>query len=85
MCIAIGELVISTSPNAEVDLDGALQGRANGKGALTLKSKPGPHAQKVTLSGKKDFQQSVTLVARQTTKVEARLPDVIASAHRSVP
>jgi len=72
----IGELVISTSPNSEVYLDGALQGRADAQGGLTLKSKLGPHALKVTLSGKKDFEQSVTLVAQQTTSIQARLLDV---------
>jgi serine protease Do len=41
-----------------------------------LKVKPGIHALKVSLTGKKDFQHSVTLATRQTTKLEARLEDI---------
>jgi formylglycine-generating enzyme required for sulfatase activity len=67
------ELVVTTSPGAAVYLDGALQGRANPQGELAAKARPGAHALKVLLKGKKDFEQSVTLAARQTTKIEARL------------
>jgi hypothetical protein len=72
----LGELVITTSPSAEVYLDGALQGRANAQGELTIKAKLGGHALKVTLAGKKNFEQNVTLAARQATQVEARLADL---------
>jgi formylglycine-generating enzyme required for sulfatase activity len=70
------ELVVATSPDAEVYLDGELKGHADGRGELAIKSKPGAHAVKVSLKGKKDFEQSVTLAARQTTKIEARLEDL---------
>jgi len=69
------ELVVTTSPNAEVYLDGELQGRANAQGELALKAKLGTHALKVTLAGKKDFEQSVTLASVQAAKIEARLVD----------
>jgi formylglycine-generating enzyme required for sulfatase activity len=70
------ELVVTTSPDAEVYLDGALHGRAEPQGQLAVKAKPGAHALKVSLKGKKDFEQSVTLAPRQTTKIEARLEDL---------
>jgi formylglycine-generating enzyme required for sulfatase activity len=73
------DLVVGTSPNAEVYLDGELQGRANAQGELALKAKLGAHALKVTLAGKKDFEQSITLAARQATKIEARLEDLAPS------
>ncbi|MFZ0963791.1 MAG: SUMF1/EgtB/PvdO family nonheme iron enzyme [Terriglobia bacterium] len=70
------ELTVTTSPNAEVYLDGKLQGHADAQGELTLKSKPGAHQIKVLLAGKKDFEQNLALAARQTTRIEARLGDV---------
>jgi formylglycine-generating enzyme required for sulfatase activity len=70
-----GNLVIETSPDAEVYLDGELQGRANAQGQLALKPKLGAHALKVTLKGKKDFEQSVTLAGLQAVEIEARLAD----------
>jgi formylglycine-generating enzyme required for sulfatase activity len=76
---ATAQLVITTSPSAEVYLDGAPQGPANGQGELTMKAKLGAHALKVTLAGKKDFEQSITLAGRQATKIEARLADLATS------
>jgi formylglycine-generating enzyme required for sulfatase activity len=73
------ELLVVTSPDAEVYLDGALHGRADAQGQLALKARPGAHALKVSLKGKKDFEQSVTLAVRQTTRIEARLEDLAGS------
>jgi formylglycine-generating enzyme required for sulfatase activity len=70
------QLEIETSPNAEVYLDGQLVGQANAQGELTIKSKLGTHALKVSLAGKKDFQQSVTLASAEARKIEARLVDL---------
>jgi formylglycine-generating enzyme required for sulfatase activity len=70
------DLAVVTSPNAEVYLDGQLQGRANAQGELRLRSKPGTHALKISLRDKKDFEQSETLASRQTTRVEATLVDI---------
>jgi formylglycine-generating enzyme required for sulfatase activity len=70
------ELVVTTSPNAEVYLDGQLVGRANAQGELTIKSKLGTHALKVSLKGKKDFEQSITLASAEARKFEARLIDL---------
>ena len=69
-------LAVVTSPGAEIYLDGALQGKASNQGELAVNARPGPHALKVVLKGKKDFAQSVTLVAGQATKTEARLEDL---------
>lgn len=73
---AWGELIVATSPNAEVYLDGAPQGRADGQGALTIKAARGNHILKVSLKGKKDFERNVTVVGRQTTKIEAHLVEI---------
>ena len=70
------EVTIVTSPNAEVYLDGTLHGRANAQGELVVKSKPGMHAVKISLTGKKDNQREVTFVAGTANKVEALLEDV---------
>jgi hypothetical protein len=72
---AAAELVVITSANADVYLDGTLQGHADAQGTLTVKSAFGTHALKVSMAGKKDFQQSVSLAAKQTTRIEARLQD----------
>ena len=67
------ELVVATSPGADVSLDGALQGRADSHGELTAKLEPGIYTLKISQTGKKDFEQSVTLVARQATIIDAGL------------
>jgi hypothetical protein len=69
------QLEVTTSPNAEVYLDGRLLGRADGDGRLAANFKPGTHALKVTLAGKQDFEQKVTLIARQVNKLPAVLAD----------
>jgi len=69
------ELVVETSPNAEVYLDGELKGRANAQGELAVKSKLGAHTLKVSLARKKDFEKRVTLAGGQGAKIEARLED----------
>jgi hypothetical protein len=73
---AAADLDVVTLANAEVYLDGQLQGHADAQGELAVKSVLGPHALKVSLSGKKDFEQTVSLTAKQTTKVEAHLEDL---------
>jgi formylglycine-generating enzyme required for sulfatase activity len=73
---ATAEIVVVTSPNAEVYLDGELKGRANAQGELAMKAKLGAHALKVSLARKKDFEQSVTLAGGQAAKIEARLADL---------
>jgi formylglycine-generating enzyme required for sulfatase activity len=74
------EVVVTTSPNAEVFVDGEPQGHANAQGDLAMKVKLGTHTLKVSLAGEKAFEQSVTLAVQQTTKIEARLGDVAPTA-----
>jgi formylglycine-generating enzyme required for sulfatase activity len=74
---ATAQLVVETSPNAEVYLDSELQGHADAQGELTMKAKLGAHTLKVTLAGKKDFEQSVTLASVQATRVEAQLAELL--------
>ena len=73
------QLVVETAPNAEVYLDSKLQGHANAQGELTMKAKLGAHVLKVTLAGKKDFEQSVTVASVKATKVEVRLAGLFAA------
>ena len=73
---ATAQLVVETSPNAEVFLDGESEGHADAQGELTLNASRAAHKLKVSLAGKKDFEQSVTFAAQQTTRIEARLNDL---------
>jgi hypothetical protein len=73
---AAAELVVVTSPNAGVYWDDQLEGHADAQGNLTVKSALGTHLLKVSMPGKKDFQQSISLAAKQGTRIEARLEDV---------
>lgn len=73
------DLAVTTSPNAEVYLDGQLHGQAGAQGEFVLKVKPGTHALKITLAGKKDFEQGITLTERQVAHVEAGLVDLTGS------
>jgi formylglycine-generating enzyme required for sulfatase activity len=70
------QLVVATSPNAEVTVDGEIAGRASAQGRLTVQVKPGPHALRVSLEGKKEFEKWLTLAPRETTKIEAALTDL---------
>jgi len=79
------ELLVETSPNAQVFLDGNLQGQADAQGVLTFRAKLGAHALKVSLAGKQDFAQSVTAVERQSTRVVAQLVDIVGSVRAKAP
>jgi formylglycine-generating enzyme required for sulfatase activity len=69
------EFAVETSPGAEVYLDGVLQGKAGTEGELKMTAPPGDHALKVSLQGKKAFEQKVALTAGKATRMEARLED----------
>jgi sulfatase modifying factor 1 len=69
------QLVVGTSPGAQVYLDGILRGQADAQGQLTLSLPPGSHALTVELAGKKDFAQIVTLASGQANKIQAGLVD----------
>lgn len=76
------ELIVVTSPDADVSLDGTSQGRADSQGQLAIKAMPGIHGLKVTHDGKKAFELNVNLVGGQTARVDASLAD--AGAHIEV-
>jgi formylglycine-generating enzyme required for sulfatase activity len=69
-------LAVATSADAEVYLDGVLKGRASLQGELTIRANPGVHTLRVSLKGKKDYEQQVTLVGGQTANVQATLADL---------
>ena len=71
-----GDLAVVTLPGAQVYLDGELQGTAGAQGEIDLKPRPGAHAVKVSLKGKKDFEQTVIIAAGQGSRIEARLEDM---------
>jgi formylglycine-generating enzyme required for sulfatase activity len=71
-----GELVVVTSPNAEVYLDGELVGRTNPDGEVTVTVKLGTHTLKVTHADKKDFVRTFTLTSANAVRMEVKLEDV---------
>jgi hypothetical protein len=70
------ELVVATSPGAELYLDGVSQGKVGAQRELAMRTRPGPHALKVSLEGKKDFERNVMLAAQQPMRIEAQLEDI---------
>jgi len=74
-----GIVQIQTSPGAEVYLDNARRGVADSNGRIVLRDvTPGAHELRVTLAGKRDHEQRVTVVAGQTAAVTAALADLTA-------
>lgn len=72
----MADLLVEASPGAQVYWDGQLLGPADSQGEFRIKTKFGSHALKVTLAGKKDIEQNITLEARQSTQIQARLADL---------
>ncbi len=72
---ATAKLAVVTSPEAGVYLDGEFQGRTDARGELEIKSRLGTHALKISLKGKKNFEQSVTIPGGQATQISAQLMD----------
>ena len=71
------QIVVETSPNAEVYFDDQYTGRASPEGRLVIGNpKPGERNLRVSLAGKKDFQRKVTVVAGQVTKITVVLADL---------
>ncbi len=57
------EIVVQTSPNAEVYLDDQFAGRASPEGRLVIANpKPGAHSLRVSLPGKQEFKQNVSWI-----------------------
>jgi formylglycine-generating enzyme required for sulfatase activity len=70
------QLTVVTSPFAEVYLDGEPVGKAGPEGYLAMEVKAGGHKLKVSLKGKKDLAQGITLAAPQGTRIEAPLENL---------
>jgi serine/threonine-protein kinase len=71
------QIVVQTSPNAQVYLDDTFKGQVGRKGRLVIDDpKPGDHALRVSLAGKKDYEQRVTVAAGQVATITATLADV---------
>jgi len=71
------EIVIQTSPSAEVYVDEQFVGRASPQGRLAVPNpRPGDHALRVALAGKQDYQQQVKVTAGETSNVRAALADI---------
>ena len=82
---ATAEVLVETAPNAQVFLDGDLQGAADAQGVLEFQSKLGAHTIKVSLAGRRDFEQGVTVEEGQSTRVVATLADLIGSLQVKAP
>jgi hypothetical protein len=72
----VAEVTVATSPGAKIYLDGELRGNAGPQGEFSLSAKPGSHALKVTLEGKKDFEQTISVAGGSTNKLTATLNDL---------
>jgi len=68
------QLVIQTSSSAEVYLDDIFRGKASSEGRLVIDNpQPREHALRVSLAGKRESRQNVTIVAGQETRIEVLL------------
>jgi formylglycine-generating enzyme required for sulfatase activity len=68
------QIVVQTSPNAEVYFDDEHRGRASAQGRLVVTNpKPREHNVRVSLAGEKDFSQTVNVSSGQETRLEAGL------------
>jgi TonB family protein len=81
-----GRIVIQTSPNAHVYLNGVFKGQARPQGRMVIEDvKPGFLALRVSLEGKQDYEQKVAVLAGQEVLVAAQLEDVVPPKEVVVP
>ena len=77
------QIVVQTSPNAEVYL--TFKGKASAQGRLVIDNlKPGEHALRIALGGKKDYERQVNAAAGQVTKVDAVSKEVPIAAPTTI-
>ena len=70
------EVIVETTPRAEIFQDEPLRGEAPANGALFIhNAKPGEHMLRVTFSGKEPFTKKVIVSAGMTVCVRAALVD----------
>jgi Tfp pilus assembly protein PilF len=73
---ATAQIVVQTSPNAQVYLDESSKGRANGLGRLVInRLDVGDHILRVSLAGKKDYEERVVVAAGQQALFDVTLAD----------
>jgi len=71
------QIIIQTSPNAHVYLDDVLKGQANAEGRLVIENpKPGEHTLRISLTGRRNHEQKVTVTAGQVEKITAVLAEL---------
>jgi formylglycine-generating enzyme required for sulfatase activity len=74
------EIIVQTSPDAQVYLDDSFKGEASPEGRLVIDNpQPGGHSLRVTLAGKKNYEQQITVAAGQTANIQAALADLAGS------
>jgi len=74
--VSPAQIVVQTSTNAQVYLDDTFKGQVGRKGRLVIEDlKAGDHVLRVSLAGKKDFEQRVTVAAGQVATITATLAD----------
>jgi len=70
------EIDVQTSPGAEVYVDDQFEGRAGPEGRVVVPNpRPGDHTLRVSLAGKRDYEQKVTVAAGENSSVQAALAD----------
>jgi len=79
------DVALGTEPNAQVFLDGNLMGQADAKGELEFRALVGNHTLKVSLVGKQDFAQPITLAQGPPIRVVAPLADLAGSLRVKAP
>jgi formylglycine-generating enzyme required for sulfatase activity len=74
------QIVVQTSPGAQIYLDDTFKGQASSEGRLVMaNAAAGEHTLRVSLAGKKDYEKPVTVVAGQVTNIQATLADLAGS------
>jgi formylglycine-generating enzyme required for sulfatase activity len=72
-----GSIRVRTLAGAEVILDSSSQGMADASGQLVVQEvAPGSHQLRVRAQGKREFRQSITVLAGQEAGIEARLENL---------
>ena len=70
------EVLIETSPRAEVFLDDVLMGKATSTGSLAIhNANPGPHVLRVAASGKHPLTRKIAVAPGKINRIRAELED----------
>ncbi len=75
------QIVVETSPAAQVYLDDAFKGQASPQGRLVIESaRPGEHTLRISLAGKRDYEERITVTAGQLNRIQATMADAETAA-----